>query len=222
MSTMSPSCPAADQIAQRQHVRAEAKLKIHCGDEPQIAADVQDRPRGREIFAHRLLNQHRRAARQVFQHARDLIAGNGDIEDRIRRTGRFGERCKDLRHAEALRRFARHVRLDVVNAGDGKFQALVNRQVRGAHDAAGADDDDRAAGATARPMPAGDPSGQAGFRMCAADRRRGQWPALLLRSKMKHGLHHSPPLALGRPGCRLLKRLHEPLPFRDARAGSRM
>ena len=41
MSTISPSSRRGQQIAKRQHVRAETQLKIHRRDQPALAADVR-------------------------------------------------------------------------------------------------------------------------------------------------------------------------------------
>ena len=177
MSTISPSSRRGQQIAKREHVRAEAQLKIHRGDETELAADGDDRSCRGEIFAHRLLNEHGRAARQLFQHAGDLIARHRHVEHGIRqrrRLRRATENTVDTPNRLAVSRDAS--RIDVVEARDGKLQPLVHGQVRRAHDAAGADDDDRA-----RPRRHGprlpEMRHRSGFRTCATDRRRGQWPA---------------------------------------------
>jgi hypothetical protein len=86
-----PELACGQQVAKREHARAESQLKIHRGDETELAADADDRSRRREIFAHRLLDEHSRAARQLLQHAGNLIAGHGEVENSVGRPGRLGK-----------------------------------------------------------------------------------------------------------------------------------
>ena len=146
MSTISPSAPRDEQIAERQHVRAEAQLKIHRRGQSPLAAHVADFARHGEVLAHRLLDQDGRAFRQTAQHAEDLIAGDGDVEDDSAvgaGLAGLGQRAVDRRDAEPLRHPLRRVEAHVEQSGDRQVQALVGRQMGRADDGAGADDDNR-------------------------------------------------------------------------------
>ena len=137
---------ARQQIAQRQHVRAEAQLKVHRRGQPPLAAHVADLARHGQVLAHRLLDQDGRAFRKAAQHAEHLIAGHGDVEDdRAVSAGLagLGQRAVDRGDAEALRHPCRRVEADVEQSGNRQAQALIRRQVGRADDRAGADDDDR-------------------------------------------------------------------------------
>ena len=96
---------AGDEIAERQHVRAEAELEIHRRDRPRSRQILDDRPGRGQVFSHRLLNEHRRSSRQLFQHAGNLIAGNGDVKDRVRAAGCLGERGEARSKRRSASRF---------------------------------------------------------------------------------------------------------------------
>ena len=55
--------------------------KLTAADELALVAAGEDAPRRVEVRPHRLLHQHRGAARQLLEDADDLIAGDGDVED---------------------------------------------------------------------------------------------------------------------------------------------
>ena len=165
---------APQQIAKRQHIRAETKLEIHRRDKAALAADVDDRARRGEILAHRFLNQDRRAARQLAQHADNLVAWNGKIEDRIRCGRRLGQRREHGLHAEACGGLTRCFRVDIEDARNRELEALIHGKVRRPYNAARPDDGDRAWPRRHRPC-LSEMRHRPMFRTCATDRRRGQW-----------------------------------------------
>src|SRR5207247_5584714 len=134
--------PLLDQLTERDHVRAEAQLKIDGGGQAAIVTRGEDAPRAVEVLAHRFLNQQRRAFRQPLDDALDLIARHGEIEHDIAARGRFVEAMKDNREVERARGFLRGVDPDVVDAGDRQIEPAIGGQMRRAYDRAGADDDD--------------------------------------------------------------------------------
>ena len=71
------------QIPEREHVRAEAQLKVDRGRELR-ACSSRGCSRVREVRSHRLLNQDRRALGQLLEDPEDLVAGHREIEDGIR------------------------------------------------------------------------------------------------------------------------------------------
>ena len=123
-STTSPSAPRVEQIAQREHVRAEAQLEVDRGGQLALAAAGAGSPRVGEVPAHRLLDQHGGAAGQLLEDAEDLIAGDGEVEDGVARRGRARRasetRCR-IAKAPAVDRA--RVGIDVEEAGDGKPSA---------------------------------------------------------------------------------------------------
>jgi hypothetical protein len=136
--------PIPDQTGQYEHVRTEAQLKVDRRHQPPVAAGLEDQPCRVEVLAHRLLNQNRRAFRQPADDRHDLIAGDCDVEYRIAAGYRFIESGKHARQGERSCRLLRRVRPDVEDAGDWQSEPLIRGEVSGAHDGAGADDDDRA------------------------------------------------------------------------------
>ena len=56
-----PERPLPDQVLDREHVRAEAKLEVDRRGQPAVLAGLQDRARGIETLTHRLLNEDGRA-----------------------------------------------------------------------------------------------------------------------------------------------------------------
>ena len=131
------------------------------------------------MLAHRLLNQHRRAARQSLQHAVNLIARHGDIEDHAGESRRLIEAAKDLWHGKTPRGALGGLALDVEQAGDRKIQAMVGGKMRRGDDGAGADDED---GPRTRGQQPRLPQLERPARLrTLIDRRPGQSPAPDLR-----------------------------------------
>ena len=144
MSTSSPSAAAIEQIAQRQHVRAEAQLEVHRRGEPPLAAAARESraPPARSSPIGFWISTGS-AARQPAQDAENLVAGHGEVEHRVRATAAASASVeKTPGRANCARRLARRVRSDVEEAGDREAEAPIRRQVRRADDRAGADDDD--------------------------------------------------------------------------------
>ena len=88
---MRSELPPGEEGGKREHVWTESELKIRRGDETKGAANADDRSCRGEIFAHRLLDEHRCAPRQLLQYARNLISGHGEVEHSIRGASRLGE-----------------------------------------------------------------------------------------------------------------------------------
>jgi len=87
--------PASHRIGDGDHIRAESQLKVERGDELPRAADVENAPRGCQVLAHWLLDEHRRAVRQPFEHAGNLAPGNSDVEhDRVRSSNEQDQRME--------------------------------------------------------------------------------------------------------------------------------
>src|SRR4030095_17220600 len=74
---------ASDEVAHREHVRAEAQLKVDRGGETAFATAGADGSSRREVRSHRLLDQGGGAGRKPGEDGQDLIARDGDVEHRI-------------------------------------------------------------------------------------------------------------------------------------------
>ena len=69
------------EVVQRQHAGTEAQLEVHAAVSCRSAQHARIRVAVGEVLAHRLLDQHRGALRELLEDADDLIAGHGEIED---------------------------------------------------------------------------------------------------------------------------------------------
>ena len=105
-----------------------------------------------EIAAHGLLDEDGGAFGHALDDGGNLAGRDGDVEDGAGRGERVIERGEDAVDGEVGGALRRGVGVDVEDAGDGEAERAVRGQVRVAHDAAGADDDDRARGAGAGPL----------------------------------------------------------------------
>ena len=167
---------ADERVSQCQHVRREPQLEVHGGDELPLATDRADAACVVEVAAHRLLHQHRRAGRQAFEDAGDVLRRYCDVEHRSGRRERIVERCEDAWDAARRRALAGGSQIDVEDAGDWEAEPRVHGQMRVAHDAARADDDDR-------------------------PRRGGQRPLLAQIAGRDHSVNTSSIFAHNSPGC---------------------
>jgi len=133
---------APDEIAKRDHIRAEAQLEVHGGYQLSLTAHGENLPGAVEIDAERFLQEHRRPSRQTAEDAQRLISWHRNVEHRV-------SNSSSLRKAGIHRpdrclagRRAGRVRGDVEDAGDREPETRVSWQVGRTNDRAGPDDHD--------------------------------------------------------------------------------
>ena len=134
-----------DQAARGHDKRGETQLAVDGGMQAALPADFKHLAGLGKVLAHRLLDEHVRAARQAAQRIGKKRGRQGEVEDHIIRHG-VDRSIKIIENIRDAILGGQHIGTRagaVVNAPDGKSGDLVCGEVRIPDDATGADDEDR-------------------------------------------------------------------------------
>src|SRR5262249_41970479 len=136
-------CVLQQHVAQGEHVGAEAKLKVDGCSQSLLVTKIEDPPGIFQILAHRLLNERSCAVWKLLQHPKNLVAGNSDVENRVRQCGGFVDARENGCDAEGCGGIQRSAWIDVVKSGYPVPEFSISRNVCRPNNSSGADNDDR-------------------------------------------------------------------------------
>ena len=126
---MAPTQVASEQVAEREHIRAEAQLKVDGGRQVARTAALANRRGSGQVWPHRLLNEDGTACGKLRQDSENLIARDGKVVDHVLARGRGIEAREDSLNREFVCDGVRSVHARVVEAGDFQAERAIRRQV---------------------------------------------------------------------------------------------